>query len=132
MADINLTPKILEEGKSDNGSWSIKQINILANYYGTTMRESGWRKKILYKMFPEELIQEFLSLKNAHLTKPRYKKDRHIVNPALKEINNFKKEVRALEATSKYIIIDPALKEQKIQELINRLENTLIELRQLI
>ena len=132
MTDIKLTPKILEEGKSDNGSWSIKQMNVLANYYGTTMRESGWRKKILYKMFPEELIQEFLSLKNAHLNKPKYKKDRHIVNSTLEEINKFKQEVRTLEAKTKYLAIDPAFKEQKIQELINMLESTLTELRQLI
>jgi hypothetical protein len=132
MADIKLTPKILSEGKSDNGSWSIKQMDVLANYYGTTMRESGWRKKILYKMFPEELIQEFLSLKNAHLTKPRYKKDRHIVNPTLEEINNFKKEVRVLQAKGSYLTADVTYKEQKIKDLIDTLENTLTELRQLI
>jgi hypothetical protein len=133
METIKLTQEILDQGLSDNYGWSNKQLRLLCDYYGLNIKVKGWKREILGQPFPKEIIDEFLALRNVHLQpKGGYKVDRQPINPTLEEINKFKQEVRIMEAKSNYLIADPTLKKQRIQELIDRLENTLTELRQLI
>ena len=60
-----LTNEILEQGKSSNGAWSAKQLNLLGESY--PLRQ-GWKSRILGQDVPVETIEEFLALKDAHLT----------------------------------------------------------------
>lgn len=133
METIKLTQEILDQGLSDNYGWSNKQLRLLCDYYGLNIKVKGWKREILDQPFPKDIIEKFLALKNVHLQpKGTYKVDRHIVNPTLEEINNFKKEVGVMQTSASYLISDPTLKQEKIEQLINKLETTLTELRQLI
>lgn len=60
-----LTKEIIEQGKSINGGWSVRQIEI----FGANQQIKGWRKLISDMDFPEASIKEFLLLKNNHLKK---------------------------------------------------------------
>ena len=65
-----ITEQILTQGKSDNGSWSRKQVLCLGvDLYGN----SGWRRKLVGTDVPAAAVDKFLLLRNDHLLK---KKDR--------------------------------------------------------
>jgi hypothetical protein len=70
-----LTSQILENGKSSNGGWSYNQIRL----FGVDMSIGGWKRKIIGKDFPKDVIECFLQLRDAHLSnsntiKPKKKK----------------------------------------------------------
>jgi len=62
MDRMIITDQMIEEGMSDNGSWSFKQIMLLG--FG---RHKGWRRRAIGKEILTERYTEFLVLKNAHL-----------------------------------------------------------------
>ena len=59
-----LTNEILEQGKSHRGGWSGKQWRLIGI---TTNKCKGWKRRLIGKEFPDEVIKEFLSLKDSHL-----------------------------------------------------------------
>lgn len=66
-----LTKEILERGKSSNGGWNRKQLNV----FGIPDFKEKWKRKIIGKDFSESVIKEFLSFHDAHLKdKPSYLK----------------------------------------------------------
>jgi len=62
MDRMIITDQMIEDGMSDNGSWSFKQIMLLG--FG---RHRGWRRRAIGKEILTERYTEFLALKNAHL-----------------------------------------------------------------
>jgi hypothetical protein len=63
-----LTDYIIEEGKSFNGGWSQPQVELLGVSWPP---QSGWKKKLVGIEVDDDVVDKFLSLKNAHLqTKP--------------------------------------------------------------
>lgn len=68
---MKLTEEIFNQGKSSNGSWNLKQLQIFGEAPGNQLK-FGWKKRIIGKDFPESFIKEFLLLKDKHL-KPKIK-----------------------------------------------------------
>ena len=63
-----MTKEIFDAGTSRNGAWSIKQLRLLdiqAN--GTWPAHKGWKHQIIGSSFSENIIEEYLSLKDKHL-----------------------------------------------------------------
>lgn len=58
-----LTEQILNQGKSNNGGWNAKQMECLNSY----PLVKGWKRRLIGKDFPEEVINNFISLKNDHI-----------------------------------------------------------------
>lgn len=57
-----MTKEILEQGKSINGGWNLRQVEAL----GFSGWEFRWKKKSIGKDLPEDSINRFLELKDAH------------------------------------------------------------------
>lgn len=62
---MKLTKEIFEQAKSVNGAWSANQLRLLTN---DTLFKKGWKRKITGKDYPVEIINEFIALKDKHLT----------------------------------------------------------------
>lgn len=60
-----LTKEIFYEGISSRGGWNSKQVAVL----GESMKVGGWVGRVIGKDYPEETINQFLKLKDAHLSK---------------------------------------------------------------
>lgn len=60
---MKLTNKIIEQGRSSRGGWSLKQFRR----FGVKKFKKGWKRKIIGRDFPLEVIERFLSLKDVHL-----------------------------------------------------------------
>lgn len=61
-----ITNEMIEDGMSDNGGWSNKQIKLLGQGMFT-----GWRRRAVGKEILTERYDEFLALKNVHLKNKR-------------------------------------------------------------
>jgi hypothetical protein len=59
-----LTKEKFAEGTSRNGGWSNEQLKCFG--IGKD-KEKGWKKEIIGKDFPQEQIEKYLLLKDAHL-----------------------------------------------------------------
>lgn len=57
-----MSKQLFERGKSSNGGWNTEQVTLL----GESMKNSGWAKRCVGKDYPEEIINEFIALKDAH------------------------------------------------------------------
>lgn len=67
-----LTNEIIESARSDNGGWNSSQVAVL----GMNMK-SKWKRHVINKDFPKEVIDKFIELRNAHLSRdfvPKKKK----------------------------------------------------------
>ena len=62
-----LTKEIFEKGKSSNGGYNDLQIKEL----GIVNKTKGWVRLIIGKDIPQENINRFLALKNAHFSPDR-------------------------------------------------------------
>lgn len=60
---IIITNEIIEKGKSTNGGWNKKQLEII----GVTSMKKGWKKRLIGKYISQERVAEFLKLKDSHL-----------------------------------------------------------------
>jgi len=61
---LKITVQLLNEGKSNNGAWSYKQLRAL----GINPRfNSGWLKKSIGIPITQEQLNTFLALKNKHI-----------------------------------------------------------------
>lgn len=88
-----LTEEILVEGKSINGGWSRNQMSLFDVDWPL---KEGWKEEILGKDYHQDLIMEFIYLKNQHLGskkkkyRPSKKPDLPIVSldEAAKRLNN--------------------------------------------
>jgi hypothetical protein len=58
------TAEHLELGKSSNGAWSVRQMKML----DVNHKKTGWQKRAIGKEYPTELIEQFIALKDQHLT----------------------------------------------------------------
>lgn len=58
-----LTLETFEKGKSSKGGWNKKQYVLL----GISKLYNGWKLDIIGKDYPEETINQFLSLKDDHI-----------------------------------------------------------------
>lgn len=58
-----ITHEIIEAGKSSNNGWNGKQVRLL----GEDMTKKGWLRRLIGKEFPEEVVNQFLALKDVHL-----------------------------------------------------------------
>ena len=65
---IVLTHRIMNDGKSINGSWNMKQLS----YLGINKLYKGWKKSIIGKKFKKQEIDNFLLLKNSHIKYIKY------------------------------------------------------------
>lgn len=59
-----LTKEILEDGKSRNGGWSLKQFKLFGF---DTLPKKGWKDIICGQDWPDEVVSQFLVLKDKHL-----------------------------------------------------------------
>ena len=64
MANITITKEILESGRGSRGMWNLQQVKL----FGITSMSVSLPKTILGKEFPEEVVKQYLALKDAHLT----------------------------------------------------------------
>lgn len=62
---IKITQEVLNKGLSKKGGYSDKQIKVL----GDSLYTKGWRARLLKKFISQESLDEFISLKNEHLSK---------------------------------------------------------------
>jgi len=83
-----ITDEILEQGASDNGAWSYKQLKCLGV---NVQNNSGWRRKLIGTDIPDEDVEEFLALKNLHLEEKR------TVTNLIKENRKLRRKIRQLE-----------------------------------
>ena len=58
-----MTKEILDQGMSDRGGWSGRQWKLLGINHNKC---KGWKRRLMGTEFPDEVIREFISLKNAH------------------------------------------------------------------
>lgn len=58
-----ITDEIIEKGKSINGGWNKKQLEVI----GVTSMTKGWKKRIIGKHISSERVAEYLRLKDSHL-----------------------------------------------------------------
>lgn len=61
---VTLTHETLQQGMSRNGGWSGKQLRLLGMGSNPT---KGWKRRLTGKQYPEEVIREFINLKDTHL-----------------------------------------------------------------
>lgn len=60
---IKMTSEIMKFAKSRKGGWSMKQLRLL----GINELKKNWKKHLLKKKFPQDVIKQFIALKNQHL-----------------------------------------------------------------
>ena len=63
-ASMLITNDIIKAGASINQGWSLRQINLL----GAKRFKKGWKQRIIGTNIPKKDIDEFLALKNKHLS----------------------------------------------------------------
>lgn len=122
-----ITKEIIEQGQSINGSFSMDQLKLL----GVHSLKKGWRRTLIGRDVPDEYVEEFILLKNAHIKhidpnkmSPKdinveYKvfkiaesSDGHAYVPCFQEVaskNNLTLAVtymRKLESHNKYVVIE--------------------------
>jgi hypothetical protein len=69
---VVMTQDIMDAAKSRHGGWSNAQFRALGVFKFTP---KGWKKQLIGKEYTENAMQEFLDLRNKHLTgKPCRKK----------------------------------------------------------
>ena len=62
-----LTREILELGKSSQGGWSRKQLELLGVAWPAPR---GWQRKVIGRRFKRSIVVKFLALQDEHL-RPR-------------------------------------------------------------
>ena len=62
--------KLLSQGMSLRGSWSSAQLKALMPYeqFHTGFPKAGWRERLIGNELTQNQVNEFLTLKNKHLT----------------------------------------------------------------
>jgi len=68
---MQLTEQMMEAGKSVNNGFSVKQIRCLQE----DMTRKGWYWRCLNKTVTDQMYQNFLKLKNAHVKKMTKRND---------------------------------------------------------
>jgi len=69
--NVILTEHIIERAKSSTGGWSRAQLMLLgvkSEADGVFKIEKDWKRKVLGKAYPAEIIQKFIQLKDQHLS----------------------------------------------------------------
>lgn len=63
-----ITDQTIEQGKSFNGGWSKKQLEVLeVPIHKGFKLEKGWKKRLVGSEVSEEKVETFLALKDKHL-----------------------------------------------------------------
>jgi hypothetical protein len=69
-----MTPEIIKQATSSLGGLSRKQFELLGVKIEPPMLiPSGWRKEVIGRIYPDEVVKEFIALKDAHLTPAKIK-----------------------------------------------------------
>jgi 5-methylcytosine-specific restriction endonuclease McrA len=80
---IVLTAEIFDLAVSSNGGFSSAQLSL----FGTTFPPTkGWKKKMIGTLVSREVVEEFIALKDKHLTEDRRKNPSKI--PSFIEVNH--------------------------------------------
>lgn len=77
---IRVTAEIIQQGTSRNGGLSREQTDLL----GVDVTVRGWKQRAIGKELPAEVVERFLSLKDAHLWESgacKKKRDREQLRP---------------------------------------------------
>ncbi len=61
---VVISQTLLDAGRSDRGSWSKRQLQLLGVPYPL---QSGWKQRILGQTVSEQTARDFIALKNQHL-----------------------------------------------------------------
>lgn len=69
-----LTAEIIKQGRSKRGGWSKLQFMCLG-VSRKEMKVKGWKDKVVGTDIPENKIKAFLSLKDQHFSKKKYRKN---------------------------------------------------------
>lgn len=85
-----LTEEKFEEGISINGSFSSKQLILLG--LNPKKMGKGWKKIIIGKNYPDEIIEQFISLKNKHLNLKIEKEIKELVKNRPKSKHGYTKQ----------------------------------------
>ncbi len=65
---MKVTPELLEQGISLNGSWSKKQLLALGVPVGKGFKLiKGWKTRLINSEITEQQKKQFLALKNVHI-----------------------------------------------------------------
>jgi hypothetical protein len=67
---VILTDEILEKGRSANGGYSRRQLEL----FGIVGFPSGWKKALVGQSASVEVVERYLMLKDKHLTEKRLRK----------------------------------------------------------
>lgn len=73
---VTITEEFLTAGKSDRGSWSKAQLEVLGVNYPL---RSGWKETIIGREIDRQVAAKFIALKNKHLKKSSPPQDREKV-----------------------------------------------------
>lgn len=65
MDTIIMTKELFEAGMSRRGGYNAKQLKCLG--VKTIRFNKGWKRSLIGKRFPAEVVDRFLKLKDAHL-----------------------------------------------------------------
>lgn len=69
-----MTKEIFERALSSRGSLSSKQLRLIGLKFKNL--PAGWKDSVIGKEFDDDVIKEFLELKDAHLKKSGHRKIR--------------------------------------------------------
>jgi hypothetical protein len=61
---IVLTNEILKQGLSKNGGYNRKQLDL----FGIEGFPQGWKRNLIGQSFSAELIEQFIALRDQHLS----------------------------------------------------------------
>lgn len=73
-----VTEEIIQQGRSLNGGWSSKQLQV----FGIDSFVKGWKLSLIGKSFSEGTIKKFLNLRSRHLGKKNIKKKTKNITPS--------------------------------------------------
>lgn len=109
---VTITEQLLEQGMSDNGALNRAQLDAILPHWeftgsGTWSIKKGWKERLIGSKVGKGQIDEFLRLKNKHLTKkrdfeqrglfeqrPDYTKDAELLPEDYRHMQSIKQELK--------------------------------------
>lgn len=98
-----LTNEIMELGKSARGAWSHRQLKLLGVKPNQNKLPSGWKRKVIGRDYDEEVIAEFIALKDVHLVVKEIFSDKPTFQEKVARKRQIRDEKRALKRQQRKI-----------------------------